>query len=150
MWQKTISKAAADKKALLKAIGGSCSGRRPWLGTNAQYSELCGCGDPPKMILRGASSMYFPNVYSSILIPPYSRAITAYLDKRSVWEDIESIVAPGINYDEDILSIDDRAKEQLAKKAERAGFDPEVFIRTIEDRFRDKEKKRYRNRGSER
>ena len=84
--------------------------------------------------------MYFPNVYSSILIPPYSRAITAYLDKRSVWEDIESIVFPGINYDEDILSIDDRAKEQLAKKAERAGFDPEVFIRTIEDRFRDKEK----------
>ena len=126
-------KAAADKKALLKAIGGSCPGRRPWLGTNAQYSELCGCETPPKMILRGASSMYFPNVYSSILIPPYSRAITAYLDKRSVWEDIESIVFPGINYDEDILSIDDRAKEQLAKKAERAGFDPEVFIRTIED-----------------
>ena len=38
------------------------------------------------------------------------------------------------------MSRGDRAKEQLAKKAERAGFDPEVFIRTIEDRFRDKEK----------
>ena len=46
-----------------------------------------------------------------------------------------------------LLSIDDRAKEQLAKKAERAGFDPEVFYQDYRRTGLGTKEKRYRTRG---
>jgi hypothetical protein len=48
--------------------GFECPGHRPWLGPNGGEK----CGRPAHMIQRGASNVYFAEVVSSILIPPFS------------------------------------------------------------------------------
>src|SRR5262249_41163616 len=45
-----------------------CSGKRPWLGPHGQQS--CTCSNPPRMLQRGATNLYFAKIASSILIPP--------------------------------------------------------------------------------
>ncbi|MBI9016302.1 MAG: DUF1998 domain-containing protein [Phycisphaerae bacterium] len=45
--------------------GMKCTGERPWLGSEGK--EVC--AKKPKIVQRGASNVYFPEVISSILIP---------------------------------------------------------------------------------
>jgi hypothetical protein len=44
-----------------------CSGNRPWLGETENDKELCGCR--LKVVQRGASNVYFPEIRSSIYLP---------------------------------------------------------------------------------
>ena len=59
--------------------GWECNGNRPWLGENAK--ETCDAPPGPNgqagmlALQRGASNIYFPEVASSILIPPFSTRI---------------------------------------------------------------------------
>ena len=55
--------------------GWKCTGNRPWLGEHAH--QTCSVSDTMNMMAlqRGASNLYFPEVASSILIPPYSTQI---------------------------------------------------------------------------
>lgn len=69
--------------------GWACSGNRPWLGDDAR--EACDAFDGSEgkgvmlALQRGASNLYFPEVMSSILIPPYSTKISQVLsDPRNV------------------------------------------------------------------
>ena len=70
--------------------GLSCGGHRPWLGKEA--SEPCSAppaaGGRPEMVAlqRGASNLYFPEVASSILIPPFSSRVFRVLGDRQVWD----------------------------------------------------------------
>jgi hypothetical protein len=72
----------------LKGFG--CIGTRPWLGNDSE--EMCAAastgGQPPRMLAlqRGASNLYFPEVTSSILIPPFSSKLYRILREPSVWE----------------------------------------------------------------
>lgn len=74
--------------------GLQCRGNRPWLGKDA--AEICnappGRGGVRQMLAlqRGASNLYFPEVASSILIPPYSSKIRQLISDRQIIEALES------------------------------------------------------------
>ena len=42
-----------------------CRGQKPWIGTDESF----GCGAPLRGALRGASNVYFSQVYSSVFLP---------------------------------------------------------------------------------
>jgi hypothetical protein len=89
-----------DKRSLIGVTapaglkGFKCSGQRPWLGPDA--AEVCKArprsnGDASMLALqRGASNLYFPEVASSILIPPFSSRIQQLLSNKTSMEMIES------------------------------------------------------------
>lgn len=47
-----------------------CTGRRPWLSNTDQEP----CTEPPRILQRGSSSVWFGNLRSAISIPPWSQA----------------------------------------------------------------------------
>lgn len=73
--------------------GWPCTGQRPWLGEGG--AEKCLAeptqDGPPVMlgIQRGASNFYFPEVSSSILIPPYSTRLRQVLNDGRVMQALE-------------------------------------------------------------
>ena len=60
-----------------------CSGRHPWKNTH----ENCLCY--PKAMQRGASSIYFPVVDTSIIIPPYSSQLRKKIIESEAYADFE-------------------------------------------------------------
>ena len=89
--EKKRSLLGATSRGGLK--GWKCTGNRPWLGKEA--SEVCAAppvrnGQPAMFGLqRGASNLYFPEVASSILIPPYSTRIRQIVSDRQIIEALE-------------------------------------------------------------
>lgn len=75
-----------------------CSGFHPWKNQH----ENCKCY--PKAVPRGSSSVYFPYVISSLVIPPYSSRVTNLVDNSRHYEDFRSRVSDIIDdarsYDE--------------------------------------------------
>jgi hypothetical protein len=76
-----------DDRSLEGAIGagslsdfGLCRGLRPWLGIDAKEA----CDQIPRVLQRGASNVWYPAVRSSISIPPYSEALSKFVDKHWV------------------------------------------------------------------
>jgi hypothetical protein len=81
--------ACSRKRSLLGVtnLGGlkglRCRGERPWLGKDG--GETCSFSGSTMMALqRGASNLYFPEVMSSILIPPFSSRVIGLLDDPRV------------------------------------------------------------------
>jgi hypothetical protein len=56
---------------------GPCRGARPWLGPENES-----CEEIPRVLQRGASNVWYPAVRSSISIPPYSEALSKFVDKH--------------------------------------------------------------------
>lgn len=76
-----------ENRSLDGAIGagslsdfGLCQGLRPWLGLDAKEP----CDQIPRVLQRGASNVWYPSVRSSISIPPYSEALSKFVDKHWV------------------------------------------------------------------
>lgn len=70
----------AENRSLDGAIGplndfGTCRGARPWLGPETEP-----CEEIPRVLQRGASNVWYPAVRSSISIPPYSEALSKFVD----------------------------------------------------------------------
>ena len=63
-------------KNILREIGYRCSGSRPWLGDSHES-----CSETPRTFQRGASNVWFPTVYSSISIPPWSEGAFRLLNR---------------------------------------------------------------------
>lgn len=61
--------------------GFKCSGRHPWKNT------IQDCDEYPKVLQRGSSSVYFPIVASSLVIPPYSSKMTADINNSLRYEE---------------------------------------------------------------
>ena len=81
-----VSCTGCKKSRTLVGAGGpkglvdwKCTGRRPWLGENT-----AACDERPRMLQRGATSLYFPRTISSILIPPYSARLYCLLENQGV------------------------------------------------------------------
>ena len=55
--------------------GYSCEGYMPWLRKNKEK-----CGEEPRVLLRGASNLYFPVEVSALSIPPWSDAFQEVLE----------------------------------------------------------------------
>lgn len=95
----------ATDKGGLKGL--TCTGSRPWLGgEGAAHCEGHGIGPGQLVALqRGASNLYFPQVDSSILIPPFSARIHQVLDLPRVRELIDSVRSEGRIPDETLHAI---------------------------------------------
>ncbi len=64
-----------------------CDGNHPFRHTK----ETCTCY--PKTVQRGASSVYFPVVYSSLVIPPYADKLNSKIEQSHAFDDCMTIIA---------------------------------------------------------
>lgn len=74
----------ATNKGALEDVGFRCRGERPWLGPKA--SEACSCQEPPLVVQRGGTNVWYADVASSIYIPDgrdprYSECLEKHRDK---------------------------------------------------------------------
>ncbi|MFD0870720.1 DrmB family protein [Paenibacillus residui] len=89
-----------------------CSGNMPWKGSSED------CAAFPRAMQRGASSIYYPKVVSSLVIPPYSEKINKKITGSHAFERIQNIIA---DYEEDerekkIASRIDRWAEEIGRE----------------------------------
>jgi len=63
------SGAYSEKISALSSIGITCNGTNPVLATGTEQRPALGCGEQLHTILKNTTSIYFPNVVSSIYIP---------------------------------------------------------------------------------
>lgn len=88
----TTLRGAFDKdcfKKLDKASGSNdfrCEGNHP----HKHIKEKCDCY--PRTVQRGSSSVYFPVVYSSLVIPPYADKLNAQIEKSKAFADCLTII----------------------------------------------------------
>lgn len=71
----------------LSKLGCQCKGLRPWLGESD--TGAMSCGNHLRVLQRGASNVYFPQVFSSIYLPLWAEHvgadIVAILEQSHVW-----------------------------------------------------------------
>ncbi|PJE99170.1 hypothetical protein CUT44_06180 [Streptomyces carminius] len=56
----------------MAALGITCRGGRPWFGRGAREAN---CTSPLRVLQRGSSAAWFPNVASALSIPPWHRKL---------------------------------------------------------------------------
>lgn len=64
-----------------------CDGNHPF----RHAKEKCACY--PKTVQRGASSVYFPVVHSSLVIPPYADKLNAKIEQSNAYDDCMTIIS---------------------------------------------------------
>lgn len=89
---RTTLKDAFDKDIFSKLDEGDkreefiCEGFHPYKHTK----EPCGCH--PRTVQRGASSVYFPLVHSSLVIPPYANKLNMKIEESKAYEECVVII----------------------------------------------------------
>jgi hypothetical protein len=72
----------------LSKIGCMCHGTKPWLGEIATEPPLC--GNHLRVLQRGASNVYFPQIVSAIYLPLWAEKagaeVIALLESENVWK----------------------------------------------------------------
>ena len=88
-----------------------CPGNHPF----KHIKEKCSCY--PRTVQRGASSVYFPLTYSSLVIPPYADKISKKIEKSKEFEACVTIIS---DYEEDYEEdeVTEKIKTKLNKWAE--------------------------------
>lgn len=112
---------AFDKDAF-KRLGNTykCNGFMPW------NNKKMLCDNFPRAIQRGASSLYFPKVISSLVIPPYSDKVNILIEQSDGYRDCLIYIN---ECDEDEKEI--KIKEKLDKWAENIGRQIAVDSETV-------------------
>lgn len=64
-----------------------CSGNHPWKHLHEK------CDLYPRVLQRGSSSVYFPVVFSSLVIPPYSNILTTKIESSSAYGDLTTTIS---------------------------------------------------------
>lgn len=82
-----------------------CSGRHPWKNSREK------CGQYPHVLQRGSSSVYFPILASSLVIPPYSSLLTKKIEECVEFENCKKVLASIKT-----MPLDQETKKQLKKK----------------------------------
>lgn len=110
--KRTLS-GAMEEGALAK-IGYTCSGSMPWLG---KYGKSGDCGaEDIRVVLRGATNVWFPDIRSSIFVPK---------DSASIARKIKSILD---NHEDEVFSSLDNGKLspriiEFVAKMEKVNFE---------------------------
>lgn len=89
-----------------------CDGNHPFRHTK----EICTCY--PKTVQRGASSVYFPVVYSSLVIPPYADKLNSKIEQSHAFDDCMTIIA-----DEDPEDRSTVIQKRLSKWSEKIALE---------------------------
>ena len=77
-----------------------CKGKHPWKHMN----EQCTCY--PKAVQRGSSSVYFPVIETSLVIPPYSSYITKKIETSEKYSDFKKDIKTAIDTMKQFVSAD--------------------------------------------
>jgi hypothetical protein len=104
-----------------------CEGRHPHKNTKES------CGAHPKIQLRGASSVYFPAITTSLVIPPFSNKLNSQIEESSAF----SRCVENIN-DEDEERRNDFITERLLKWSQRIALEIGVNPNDVEKILRQK------------
>lgn len=80
---KEVSMEGAFRSQALRDLGIRCTGRRPWL-KDAPAQQ---CGEPPRTLQRGSSTVWYPVVHSALSIPPWSDGVLKALGPH--WSNIQ-------------------------------------------------------------
>ena len=102
-----------------------CEGGQP----HKHINEKCVCH--PRTVQRGASSVYFPVVYSSLVIPPYADNLNAKIEKSKAFADCVTIIGDE-DPDDKVNTINKRLPKWVEKIALEIGAvksDVELIIR---------------------
>lgn len=111
-------KGAFDKDAFEKLDNESgandfrCEGGLPY----KHVKEKCVCY--PRTVQRGSSSVYFPVVYSSLVIPPYADKLNARIEKSKAFADCITIIE-----DEEPQNRKEMIKKRLPKWGEKIALE---------------------------
>ena len=89
-----------------------CEGGHP----HKHVKEKCACY--PRTVQRGSSSVYFPVVYSSLVIPPYADKLTARIEKSKAFADCMTIIE-----DEEPEDRTETITKRLQKWVEKIAFE---------------------------
>jgi hypothetical protein len=85
----------------LQRLGYSCRGSQPWLGS--LEGPGLPCGSYLRVLQRGASNVYFPQVVSSIYLPLWAeeaeRSIIESLERPEIWDALTSGLLDGKKID---------------------------------------------------
>lgn len=125
----------------------SCDGQRPWLGEVERNTTPC--GKALRVVQRGASNVYFPQLRSSIYLPRWEsstkRRIIEVLDKN--WHDLTRTRTNGdlneavfefiankykIDFDELMQAAKERLAIETASKSDSNDLDSEELYRRSE------------------
>jgi hypothetical protein len=72
---------------VLAKLGCDCKGLRPWLGD--MDAAITPCGQHLRVLQRGATNVYFPNVVSSIYLPLWAEKVAgdviSVLEQAHIW-----------------------------------------------------------------
>jgi hypothetical protein len=133
-----------DKGGALHKIGCDCLGLRPWLGEFE--TERPRCGEYLRVLQRGASNVYFPNVVSSIYLPLWAEAadrdIIKALEDPTIWSLLSAGLVSGkiaperceivagmrhLNKDDLLAAANRKLAGQPVQSDARAQMDEEQF-----------------------
>ena len=89
-----------------------CRGYHPFKYTK----EKCSCF--PRTMQRGASSVYFPLIYSSLVIPPYADKWNTKIEQSNAYEKCETVIA-----EEEPEERISKIKEKLPKWVEEISLE---------------------------
>jgi hypothetical protein len=89
-----------------------CEGGHP----HKHIKEKCSCY--PKTVQRGSSSVYFPVLYSSLVIPPYADKLNARIEKSGAFAECEIIIS-----DEEAESRVETIQKRLGKWSDKIALE---------------------------
>ncbi|MET8180801.1 DUF1998 domain-containing protein [Streptomyces sp. NPDC005336] len=69
----------AFSRDAMAALGIACSGGRPWFGSGAREQN---CGTELRVLQRGSSAAWFPNVRSALSIPPWHNVLMQHILRK--------------------------------------------------------------------
>ena len=102
-------------KDLDKQTGGvydfRCTGRHPW------KKEQSKCAEYPVTLQRGSSSVYFPVVISSLVIPPFSSRLTGLIQNSDAYAKMDNVLADRLEDAETPSEKEDIIRKTLEKYA---------------------------------
>lgn len=104
-----------------------CPGNHPFKHTK----EPCGCH--PRTVQRGASSVYFPLVHSSLVIPPYADKLNTKIEKSKAYEECVVIIE-----DEEPEDRLDTIRKRLSKWADKIALEIGALKTDVEKILTDK------------
>ena len=111
-----------------------CEGNHPF-----KHSK-CKCNLHPRTVQRGASSVYFPLVYSSLVIPPYADKLYQKVEKSQGFEKLSNFVEVlGADESDDNTDIIKTKVESYAKIiASEIGENQNQILKILQKKFLDK------------
>ena len=94
-----------------------CSGKHPW------KNEKESCDKYPRAMQRGAASVYFPRVISSLVIPPYSNLLTAKVEESPVFQKLTNVIDDGVGDCENDFDLEQFVSKKIDKYTDELARD---------------------------